>query len=319
MPHSHHSHSGQFCRHAKGTLEDVLKAAINQKFRVFGISEHVPRYRKVDLYPEEDGLEIEELSDTFEKYFDEAHRLKKAYSQEISILVGLETEFITQLDLEHLSSAIQRHGCVIDYLVGSIHHVNGIPIDFDRVTYDRAVASFASASNSSSTPDILDRFYEAYFDAQVELMEKFHPEIIGHFDLCRLYEPSIQFRSRPNIWSKIERNVTFGISYGALFELNAAAFRKGWRTPYPGEDIFELIRHKGGRFALSDDSHGPLVVGQNYDRLFRFLREVGLQEIWYLKQSDRENVGGRRVEAIKMTGDEWLNDEFWNFAAGTSE
>ena len=53
MPHSHHSHSGQFCKHAKGMLEDVVLEAIRQKFEVFGLTEHVPRYRTEDLYPEE--------------------------------------------------------------------------------------------------------------------------------------------------------------------------------------------------------------------------------------------------------------------------
>ena len=55
MPHSHHSHSGEFCKHAVGTLEDVVVEAIRRGFRVFGLSEHVPRYRTSDLYPEEVG------------------------------------------------------------------------------------------------------------------------------------------------------------------------------------------------------------------------------------------------------------------------
>lgn len=53
MPHSHHSHSGQFCRHAKDTLEQVILEAIRQNFEVFGLSEHAPRYRLQDLFPEE--------------------------------------------------------------------------------------------------------------------------------------------------------------------------------------------------------------------------------------------------------------------------
>lgn len=91
MPHSHHSRespstilclelinlrpypdSGSFCRHAKGTLEEVVLEAISQGFTTFGLSEHAPRsaergstvplihrietplrYRQEDLYPEE--------------------------------------------------------------------------------------------------------------------------------------------------------------------------------------------------------------------------------------------------------------------------
>ena len=53
MPYSHHSHSGQFCRHAIGLLEDVVKEALDQGFEVYGLTEHAPRFHVKDLYPEE--------------------------------------------------------------------------------------------------------------------------------------------------------------------------------------------------------------------------------------------------------------------------
>lgn len=53
MLRSHHSHSGQFCKHADGQLEDVVLEAIRQNFKSYGLTEHVPRYRTIDLYPEE--------------------------------------------------------------------------------------------------------------------------------------------------------------------------------------------------------------------------------------------------------------------------
>jgi HisJ family histidinol phosphate phosphatase len=53
MPHSHHSHSGQFCKHASGSLEDVVLEAIRQGFTIYGLTEHVPRYATQHLYPEE--------------------------------------------------------------------------------------------------------------------------------------------------------------------------------------------------------------------------------------------------------------------------
>ena len=53
MPFSHHSHSGQFCRHARGTLEEVVQEAIRQGFHTYALTEHVPRHRLSDLYPEE--------------------------------------------------------------------------------------------------------------------------------------------------------------------------------------------------------------------------------------------------------------------------
>lgn len=80
----------------------------------------------------------------------------------------------------------------------------------------------------------------AYFDAQYEVLQRFKPEIVGHLDLCRLYTPDLKFTDFQEVWKRIERNVEYAISYGALFEVNTAAFRKKWKTAYPGPDVAQV-------------------------------------------------------------------------------
>lgn len=53
MPISLHSHSGQFCKHAYCSLEEVVVRAIEVGFTHYGLSEHMPRYEIGDLYEEE--------------------------------------------------------------------------------------------------------------------------------------------------------------------------------------------------------------------------------------------------------------------------
>lgn len=168
----------------------------------------------------------------FSNFIDEAHRLQEVYSDQITLLIGLETEYILPADIHPLKSLLQSQGRRIEYIVGSTHHVNGIPIDFDLETYQRAVASCSSDPSKQ-----LEAYLCAYFDAQYDLMNHLHPEIIGHFDLCRLYTPDLSLEKYPTVWEKVIRNIQFASDYGALFELNAAAFRKGWSTAYPGEDV----------------------------------------------------------------------------------
>ena len=50
----------------------------------------------------------------------------------------------------------------------------------------------------------------------------------------------MDFRDFPEAWRRIERNIRYAVSYGALFELNASAFRKGWSTGYPGVEVFDV-------------------------------------------------------------------------------
>lgn len=179
------------------------------------------------------------LMKRFTDFLDEAHRLKSCYASQITLLVGLETEYINDKDLDMLSEILYKHSSRIEYIVGSVHHVHGIPIDFDRDTFDHALRSCVSAPNVSSSAH-MDLFLSAYFDAQYALLKRFQPEIIGHLDLCRLYHPELSFSQCPSALSKLDRNISFAISYGALFEFNAAALRKGWGTSYPGRDVVEV-------------------------------------------------------------------------------
>ncbi|KIK64229.1 hypothetical protein GYMLUDRAFT_221557 [Collybiopsis luxurians FD-317 M1] len=306
MPYSHHSHSGQFCGHATGKLEDVVLEAIRKDFRVYGLSEHVPRYRTEDLYPEEIGMELDGLSTQFDAFLDEAHRLKVHYASQITLLVGLETDYITSIDLERLDALLERHGDRIEYIVGSIHHVCGIPIDFDIDTFNRALAH----QPGGSVDEQMEAFLCSYFEAQFELMQRYRPEIIGHVDLCRLYNPQLRFAEYPRAWELLKRNIFYAVGYGALFEVNAAAFRKSWSTAYPGEDVLKVILQAGGRLALSDDSHGPHAVGLNYHRVADYLRHEGVDELWYLEASENLNEAGRKVQAIKVP-DGWESHSLW--------
>jgi histidinol-phosphatase (PHP family) len=176
------------------------------------------------------GLSLETLAKQFEDFLAEAHRLKSSYASRITLLVGLETEYITSHDLDCLHDLLFRHAREIEYVVGSVHHVNSIPIDFDLATYHTAVSSCSN----------LDVYLTAYLDAQYDLITRFQPEIIGHIDLCKLYTPDLKLRDHPVAWARLERNVIAAIAYGALFEVNAAAFRKGWDTAYPGLDIISV-------------------------------------------------------------------------------
>lgn len=182
-------------------------------------------------------MALDSLVETFDKFVAEAHRLKQLYSDRITLLVGLETEYITDEDLQGLENLLKKYEGKIQYIVGSLHHVNTIPIDFDEATFQRAVQSCGSGDGDSNEAE---KFLHEYFDAQFTLMRRFLPEIIGHFDLCRLYTPTLDFMTFPRVWEKIERNIDFAIAYNALFELNAAAFRKGWDNAYPGSDVVKV-------------------------------------------------------------------------------
>ncbi len=145
--------------------------------------------------------------------------------------------------------------------MGGIHHVEELPIDFDEVTWEKAVLvagkekekksmltsnlddDVTTDPSSSSSSSSITSFFISYFDAQHTLLTRFQPTIIAHLDLCRLYTPSIRLDDEvlyPGVWERVKRNVETVVEYGGLFEVSSAALKKGWKTGYPGEEVLQV-------------------------------------------------------------------------------
>ncbi|KAK8197975.1 histidinol-phosphatase [Phyllosticta capitalensis] len=294
MPFSHHSHSGQFCAHAKGTLEEMIQAAIAKGFDTFALTEHMPRDDE-DLYPEEQGnTSAQGLTQLFDNYYCEAQRLRAKYQSQIHILIGLEAEWIRPSSLARTKALLEQYR--FDLFIGSVHHMHTVPIDFDAPMY-------IEARRQSGGTD--ERLFEDYYDTQLEMLQALRPPIVGHFDLVRLLsdEPNRDPRSWPTVWAKMLRNLECIASYGGLLEINTAGLRKGMDDPYPAVPICQEFLRLGGRFTLSDDSHQVGHVGTNYHRLPEFLQRVDIEEVYRFvraAESRDERFPGINVESVSI-------------------
>ncbi|KAF2002240.1 histidinol phosphate phosphatase H, partial [Amniculicola lignicola CBS 123094] len=303
MPYSHHSHSGQFCGHAKDTLEEVIQAAIARGFYSFCLTEHIPRPRE-DFYPEEESSHsVESLEKLFDDFMTEAHRLRDIYSSQIRLPIGLESEWIRPSTLPLIQGLLTKY--TVDFFIGSVHHVHTIPIDFDRSTYEKARAEAGGTD---------ERLFEDYFDSQYDMLQALQPPVVGHFDLIRLFSdaPNDDFKGLKGVWGKMQRNLEYIASYGGLLELNSAALRKGLAQPYPRLLICQMFQDLGGGFVMSDDSHGIEQVGTNYPRLLAFIQSAGIDRIYY---ADADAPGTRaRFPSVGFSSiaiDELAQLPFW--------
>jgi len=235
----------EFCTHAVDSLEDVILEAIRQKFNTFALTEHMPRDQPSDLYPEEvyNALNMDlykihltpqNLHTTFDKYYHKAVALRAKYQGQIRILIGFETEYIRAESIQCVQALLQKYS--FDYCVGSIHHVLGIPIDYSSELWCEARQA------CGGTDELL---YAQYFEEQYELLVQIKPLVIGHFDVIRLWAPDkmAKLRQWPSVWAKVTRNINTVIHYGGLFELNSAAYRKGFEEAYPTSEI-AMVHHQ---------------------------------------------------------------------------
>ncbi|KAK9441652.1 histidinol-phosphatase [Metarhizium brunneum] len=280
-----HSHSGQFCPgHAVDQLEDIIQHAIALGFKTIGLSEHMPRYEEQDLYPEERDCpreSLQALPPRHEAYLVEAQRLQAKYARQIHILIGFEAEFIRP-SFAPLVRQLALPACV-DYFIGSVHHVHGVPIDYDAATYAAAVRAAGGSE---------ERLYQDYYDLQHEMLLALRPRIVGHFDLIRLKsaDPGRDVRQWKGVWDRVLRNLKVVKDQGGWLELNTAALRKGLQEPYPCRAISEEWIKMGGEFTMSDDSHGIAQVGTNYSRGLSYLEQLGVRNLWTFERQPHPGV-----------------------------
>ncbi|KAI1161083.1 histidinol-phosphatase [Nemania serpens] len=335
MAFTMHSHSGQFCPgHAKDQLEDIVKHAISLGYTTMGLTEHMPRTALEDLYPEEldePEASLAVLAPRHAAYLEEAQRLQALYAPQISLLIGFEGEWMRpayQSVVAELAS-----DPAIDYFIGSLHHVNGVPIDYDKDYYARAMASVdvgatltngtashgtsADATTTTTTvePGRGDKIvgdveareeamYERYYDQQYEMLVALRPRVVGHFDLIRLMsvDPGRDVRRWRGVWERIERNLAFVASYSGWLECNSSALRKGLAEPYPCRVIAEKWLSLGGKFTLSDDSHGIAQVGTNFERALAFLSSLDVTTLWTLRREPQhQNCVAGNIKKAALT------------------
>lgn len=222
------------------------------------------------------------LIQAFHAYINEARRLQKKYrGDQIQLIIGLESEWIDPSYAHEIQ--MLRSIYHLDLIVGSLHHVHGIPIDFSSDLYQKARHHIKSLMKQPklanvSEEQVSNALFQAYFDAQYEMLTALKPEVVGHFDLIRMYDPSTPLDS--NTLARMRRNVKFVVEYGGLFELNSRGFKKGLKG-YPLLETLRMIKECGGRFTLSDDAHAPNEVGLFYKEAVEYLSQEGIDSVYY--------------------------------------
>lgn len=266
----HGGHSGEFCCHAADALEDIVRAYIREGFAWVGLTEHIPPAEDRLRYPEEiaAGLSADQLYRRFERYIAAGRHLQQKYARAVRLYVGFETEaWSGSIDFVRRLGRIFRP----DYIVGAVHHVDDIGFDTSPAEYARAVAAAGG----------LETFYCRYFDLQYHLLTAVRPQVVGHFDLVRIFDPAYETTiALPSVQVRVRRNLELVRSLSAIMDVNVRAIAKGAAEPYPTRSILEQAVELGIPMAPGDDSHGVATVGRHIDRAIAVLRDIGADLNW---------------------------------------
>lgn len=265
----HGGHSGEFCCHASGTLEEVIRGYLERGFTRVGITEHIPPVEDRYLYPDEAaaGFDAAALRRRFVRFVARGRELQEKYAPRIAIRIGLETESWPGYGpaVRELVETFRP-----DYLVGSIHHIRGISFDYSPAEYRAAVRESGG----------IEELYCRYFDLQLEMIERLRPGVVGHLDLIRIHDPGWRERlERPEIAGRIRRNLERMAALSLILDCNCRLLPEGGET-YPAREILSRARRLGVAAVPGDDSHSPEEAGQGIPEGIELLKELGFSTDW---------------------------------------
>ncbi|MCB2145753.1 MAG: histidinol-phosphatase [Deltaproteobacteria bacterium] len=266
----HGGHSGQFCGHAKDSLEEIVKAYIDHGFLWVGITEHMPPVSDAFVYPEEKsaGLDARALKERFADYMTTCRHLQAKYANDIRVYVGFETEDYSG-SLDFAKALIRTFSP--DYVVGSVHHVKDIPFDYSKRCYDEATDCCGG----------LDGLYAAYFDQQYEMIRELKPRVVGHLDIIRIYDPGYRSQLiKPVIWEKIVRNLKLVRRLNLILDFNLRPLSRGETEPYLSAPILKMANEMGIDIVPGDDSHGVDTIGVHMPGAVNMLSAAGICTVW---------------------------------------
>ena len=235
-----------------------------------GITEHMPFSSDELLYPEEKeaGFDVQETYRRFAGYISKCRKLQKKYSSSIKIYVGFETEMFSGSE-PFIKKLIQKFQP--DYIVGSLHHVKDICINESKQQYDEAAQAVGG----------LEALYCEYFDQQYEMIQALKPDVVGHFDLIRIFDPNYHIQlKKPVVQKRIKRNLKLIKNLDLIIDFNLRALHAGASEPYPSRSILLQALDLGIAVVPGDDSHGVETVGLHVKKGIKILQDLGFDIQW---------------------------------------
>ena len=263
------------CPYTPERIEAYLETARARGVEEIGVTEHCHRFREfrqVMQALEAPGAQhpavarwlAGDFQEPLERYVETVQQLQRAgrpvrLAVEVDYLPGQEQAIRAALD-----------GVPWDYVIGSVHFVDGQAIDFaPEVTWPQA--------------DV-DSLWERYFRLLARAADSGLFDVVAHVDLPK------KFGHRPRTFPEAAFRDFLQAARRAdvVVEINTAGWRRPAREAYPAPRLLQEAVAAGLEVQLGSDAHRPEEVADAFDRAVAWARQAGVRRLvrWKLRRRD---------------------------------
>lgn len=272
-----HTHS-ELCHHAKGTIEDYVREAIELQLTTIGACDHFPYefLKNIERIPyKEYAITIDEI----DQYLTTVEMLREKYKNQINIRIGFEIDFFENQEAalnKHLNKIKSR----LDYILGSVH-----TLDFQD---DKGAWGFDDSRFKKDYEFYgADRVYTQYFKTLRKMLnsEQFDLDIVGHFDLPKKFNDFPT--NKELIFNEVMKTLELIKNKGIVMEINTGGLRKDVKEQYPSEEIINKMLDLDIQILLGSDAHKPNQVAWEFQKMLKFLKKVGFTQLTHFEKRNR--------------------------------
>jgi histidinol-phosphatase (PHP family) len=226
--------------HAFEAIERFVATAASRGVDEIGFSEHVYYFRQtLPVWTLE--YQTERCVYDLDEY---VGAILEAKRQGLPVKLGLEVDYVGERQ-DELAALLEPYPW--DYLLGSVHWIDGLAIDQNPGLW--AVESVSGV-------------WRRYFSALSELASSGHVDVLSHPDLVKIYRR----------WPE---RIEYPELDGVALEISTAGLHKPVAELYPSPGML------AGRppITLASDAHFPRNVGRDLDRAVAHARAAGYETV----------------------------------------
>ncbi len=252
-------------------LEGYVKEALKQNVAILGFSSHNPLPFSVDW--------VLKRKD-YKKYCKTIRKLSEKYEDQIRILLGLEMDFLSNLN-SFYKKGINLSD--LDYIIGSVHFVNffdknkGWAIDESEEEFEKGLDEIYKGNIKKVVKD--------YFKLIRDMLKLENPDILAHLDLVKMNNKDEKYFSEGENWYREEvlKTLKAVAKSSAILEVNTGGIARGKiDSLYPSNWIIEEAYNMRIPITLSSDAHRPEQITAKFKEAAVLLNSIGYKEVYIL-------------------------------------
>ena len=242
--HMHLRDRDERIAHRADAVEPFVETAARRGVDEIGFTEHVYYFRQTRALWDR-PYESERCVYDLEAYVDAVVEAKR---QGLPVKLGLEVDHVGDRQGE-LAAILEPYPW--DFLLGSVHNVDGLAID--------------SAPEEGVWAQLsVEEVWRRYFNALAELAASGHVDVVAHPDLPKI------FGRRP------KGAVEYPALNGVALEISTNGRYKPVGELYPDPAFLDAAK---APITLASDAHVPANVGRDFDQAVELARAAGYETV----------------------------------------